>query len=205
MAIDLIENDKELAFAPSRMGLKSFADEDCKNYFGAENFFGKDIEQYYNLFGSRTRKNSIENVKREQNAYWRAAPQKSCSDLKLTLAKQAIDIEKLTKLSATSNEFWIQPALETAREWEAKFKKMQADMNCLESEAKAKAEREKAETLATLEKLGDLGVQKSKQDLMDIGQPSADGEKILGLDKKVVVYGGIGVGALLIFALILRK
>ena len=206
MAIEMIEKSDFGNFTAGRLGFKSFADEGCKNYFGAENFAGnKNIEQYYNLFGSRTRKNSIANVKREQNAYWGSMPQKSCSDIKLTLQRNAIEIEKLTKLMATSKEFWVQPALETAREWEAKYRIIQAQMDCVAAEAKEREERQKADTLATLEKLGDLGVQKTKQDLMDLGVSDSAGGKVFGVDKKTVMYAGAGLGAILVFALILRK
>ena len=47
MAIDMIENNELGALAPSRLGLREFADDKWayKNYTGGEDFF--------NLFGSR--------------------------------------------------------------------------------------------------------------------------------------------------------
>lgn len=207
MAIDMIEQSDFGNFSSGRLGLKSFADEDsCANFDGSENFGMRgDLEQYFNLFGSRTRKDSIANVKREQDAYWGAKPQKTCADIKITLAENAIDIEKLTKLMATSKEFWVQPALETARKWQGEFKKMQARMNCLEIEAKEKAEREKAETLDTLKKLSDTSAEQIKKDISELSGKDGQGQKIFGLDRNVVVYAGAGLGAILVFALILRK
>jgi hypothetical protein len=207
MAIEMIENNDFGNFTAGRQGLRSFPDEDCKNYFGDENFFGKDIEPYYNLFGSRTRKDSIANVKREQNQKWSNTPQKSCSDIKLALELVAIDIEKLTKQSASQKDFWIAPALEVAREWEANFRKMQSRMNCLATEAEEKAAREKADTLKTLQSISDTTVDKTKTDILGLGIPETqtEGEKIFGVDKKLATYAGAGIGALLVFALILRK
>ncbi len=50
MAIDMIENNDLGALAPSRLGLREFADDNWayKNYTGGEDFF--------NLFGSRKEK-----------------------------------------------------------------------------------------------------------------------------------------------------
>ena len=205
MAIEMIENNDFGNFTAGRMGLRSFPDEDCKNYFGDENFFSKDIEPYYNLFGSKTRKDSIANVKREQNQKWSNTPQKSCSDIKLALQLVAIDIEKLTKQSASQKDFWIAPALEVAREWDANFRRMQAQMNCLEIEAQEKAAKEKADTLQTLQSISDTGVQKTKEDILSLGQQADSGDKIYGVDKKTIMYAGAGLGAILIFALILKK
>lgn len=207
MAIEMIEKSDFGNFSAGRLGLKSFADEDaCANLDGSENFGMRgDLEQYFNLFGSRTRKDSIANVKREQNAYWSSKPQKTCSDIKITLAENAIDIEKLTKLMATSKEFWVQPALETARQWQGEFKKMQARMDCEAIAAKEKAEREKAETLDTLKKLSDTSAEQIKKDISELSGQDGQGQKIFGLDKNVVMYAGAGLGAILVFALILRK
>lgn len=205
MAIDMIENNDFGNFTAGRMGLRSFPDEDCKNYFGDDNFFGKDIEPYYNLFGSKTRKDSIANVKREQNQRWTNTPQKSCEDIKIALGLVAIEIDKFTKMSASQSDFWIAPALEVAREWNAKFQAMQLQMNCLEIEAQEKAAREKADTLKTLQDISDTGVQKTKEDILSLGQQPDNGDKIYGVDKKTIMYAGAGLGAILIFALILKK
>jgi len=207
MAIEMIENNDFGNFTAGRQGLKSFPDDDCKNYFGDENFFAKDIEPYYNLFGSQTRKNSIANVKREQNQRWTNTPQKSCEDIKIALGLVAIEIDKLTKMSASQSDFWIAPQLEVAREWNANFQAMQLQMNCLEIEAQAKAAKEKAETLQTLQSISDTTVDKTKTDILGLGIPETqtEGEKIFGVDKKLATYVGAGVGALLVFALILRK
>ena len=50
MAIDMLENNELAALAPSRLGLRQFADEEWvyKNYAGDDQFF--------NLFGSRKAK-----------------------------------------------------------------------------------------------------------------------------------------------------
>lgn len=207
MAIDMIEKSDFGNFSAGRLGLKSFADEEiCANLDGSENFGVRGYpEEYYNLFGSKTRKDSIANVKREQNAVWASKPQKTCSEVKLALAENAIQIEKFTKLMATSKEFWIQPALETAREWQANFKTMQARMDCEAIEAKEKAEREKAETLATLAKLSDTSAEQIKKDISEFSAKDGAVEKIFGVDKNVVMYAGAGLGAILVFALILRK
>jgi hypothetical protein len=207
MAIEMIEKSDFGNFSAGRLGLKSFADEDiCENLDGSENFGRRgDPEQYFNLFGSKTRKDSIANVKREQDERWAAKPRKTCDDLRKTLGEVQIDIETLTKQSATSNEFWIQPALETARKWQGEFKKMRNDMDCDALEAKAKAEKEKAETLATLKQISDSNVADTKKDLDEFNAKQGGGEKVFGLDKNIVLYAGAGLGALIIFALILKK
>jgi hypothetical protein len=218
MAIEMIENNDFGNFTAGRQGLKSFPDEDCKNYFGDENFYGANKEEYHNILagggvlagifrGNKMRKDSIANVKREQNEKWSTTPQKSCSDIKIALELVAIDIEKLTKQSASQTDFWIAPALEVAREWDAQFKRMQSQMRCLEIEAQEKAAREKADTLKTLQSISDATVDKTKTDILGLGIPETQtqGEKIFGVDKKLATYVGAGIGALLVFALILRK
>jgi len=207
MAIEMIENNDFGNFTAGRQGLKSFPDEDCKNYFGDENFYGANKEEYHNILGNKMRKDSIANVKREQNEKWSNTPQKSCSDIKIALELVAIDIDKLTKQSASQTDFWIAPALEVAREWNANFRKMQSRMNCLEIEAEEKAAREKADTLKTLQSISDTTVDKTKTDILGLGIPETqtEGEKIFGVDKKLATYVGAGIGALLVFALILRK
>lgn len=209
MAIDMIEQSDFGNFTEGKLGLKSFADEDiCANLNGSENFGRRgDLEEYFNLFGSKMRKESIANVKREQDAKWASRPTKTCDDLRRNIAEVEIDIDTLTKMSATQTDFWIAPALEKAREWKGTFTKMRNSMDCDLLEAKAKEEAAKKETLEKLQQISDTTVSKTKEDILGIGvtQNQTEGEKILGVDKKIVTYAGLGVGALLIFVLILRK
>ena len=56
MAIDSIENNELSALAPSRLGLRQFANDGAKGMPKMMNFTGGD--DFVNLFGSRVRKKS---------------------------------------------------------------------------------------------------------------------------------------------------
>lgn len=202
MAIDMIENNELGALNGSRLGNRQFIDE--MPYRGT--YVKKD--EFANLFGSKKRKQSIADTKAEQNARWAALPVKTCGDIKGAITATQIEVEKLTKLSATSKDYWVIPALEVAREWEGKFKQMQASQRCLELEEEEKKRKERELTLQTLTNLSDATVEKAKQDIAQTGSSSL-GQSVSGLLKgtdnnKLLIIGGVGLGAILLI-LLLRK
>lgn len=197
--IEMHDIDGLTALSPTRLGNRQFIDDTYK---------GKDVrvDEFANLFGSKKRKESIARVRQEQNARWAAVPAKSCDEIKAALTMVAIEVEKLTKLSATSKDFWIIPQLETARIWEGKFKQMQASNRCLELEEEAKKKAERELTLQTLTNLSDTTVEKAKADLAQ-SSGSSLGQTVTALtggNNKLLLYGGIGLGAVLLI-LLLRK
>jgi len=195
--IEMHDIDGLTALASTRLGNRQFID---------DTFIGRDIrkEEFANLFGSKKRKDSIARVRQEQNARWAAVPAKTCDEIKAALTMVSIEVEKLTKLSATSKDFWIIPQLETAREWEGKFKQLQATNRCLELEEEAKKKAERELTLQTLTNLSDTTVEKAKADLAQ-SQGTSLGQtvsSIAGGNNKLLLYGGIGVGVVLLILLI---
>ena len=84
------------------------------------------------------------------------------------------------------------------------FKKKQIQQDCQAVLEKTKTEAERAATLDTLAQLGDVSVQKAQAELAGL-KAGQDGQTT-GLDtKKLLIYGGIGVAALIGITLILRK
>ena len=68
MAIDMIEQNELGALAPSRVGNdRCFVDEQTLSYLG---FTGED--DFYNLFGSKKRKNSVAQVEKDAREKWEA-------------------------------------------------------------------------------------------------------------------------------------
>lgn len=197
--IEIAEIDGMSAISPTRLGNRQFIN---------DTYRGVDVkkEDFANLFGSKKRKESIARTRKEQNDFWAKKPQQTCDDLKAALASVSIEVEKLTKLSATSKDYWIIPSLEVAREWEGKFKQLQASSRCLELEAEAKKKAERELTLQTLSQLSDTTVEKAKADLAQttgssLGQAVSS---LTGGNNKLLLYGGIGLGVVLIILLARR-
>ena len=69
-----------------------------------------------------------------------------------------------------------------------------------------KQEKDRASTLDTLTKLSDVSVGKAQQELQGLVPTEGAGKgDFLSKNKNLLIYGGIGVGALIVIALILRK
>jgi hypothetical protein len=205
---DLLENSDLSALAHSRLGLKQFVNDGEKHVRKVKQHVALtgNSEEFFNLFGSKKRKDSIQDVRNEQNARWSKYKVDSCAGVQKLIDEIAIDIEKTTKIMASSNAFYLQPQLETAREWEAKAKTIQSQMDCVNKLAAEKQASERASVLDTLTNISDSTVAKAKNDLgLGISAKNEAPQTIAGVDKKVVVYGGIGLAALLIIGLIGRR
>lgn len=191
MAIDMIEDNELSALAPSRLGLRQFADESFKNYTGDEDF--------YNLFGSRKRKKSeLRDKVREKYA---TLPT-DCENIQRSIDVISNDVATLLKRKQNLEQ---RETLDETNLILGEYKKLLISQDCEKIAAKRESELQKAATLDTLTKLGDVSVQKAEAELKGL-QSGLQKEGGAGLDnKKILLYGGIGVGALILIALILRK
>ena len=190
MAIDMIENNELGALASSRLGMKQFADEQYKNYTGDEDF--------YNLFGSRAKKK--ENYKEEVRQKYAKLPT-DCANIQKSIDIISADVEVLLKQKQNLRQ--KQMLVETNYIL-GEFKKKQIQQDCQAVLEKTKTEAERAATLDTLAQLGDVSVQKAQAELA--GLKAGEDGQTAGLDtKKLLIYGGIGVAALIGITLILRK
>ena len=224
MAIDMIENNDLGALAIGRLGdLNSFTDENkgFKNFAGNEEVFQKiDInEEFENLFGSKTFKNNKEKAKNDAEAFVKKLPKTTCDDLSSSLDKLALYIEAETKqLGLAKGHVTEYPKIRlgVARTAEADMKMKQQDKQCIAIAQKIESEQKKAELIKTLTNVSEDSVQQAKKDLFGTpaGQPlyapARSGQGALssvqnalgGSNKNLLIYGGIGVVALI---LLLRR
>lgn len=219
MAIDMIENNDLGALAKGRLGdISQFADENkaFKNFTGNEDMFQKiDVnEEFQNLFGSKTFKDNKAKAKQDAEAFVKRLPRTTCDDLKDSLDKLALYIESETKvLGMAKGHMTEYPTIRlgVARQAESEMKMKQQEQKCIEVAAKAESEAKRAELISTLTNVSEASVQQAKTDLFGLptGQPlyapAAQGGGLsdaLGSNKNLLIYGGIGVIALI---LILRN
>lgn len=200
MAIDMIEHNELSALAPSRIGNdRSFADEKTKSYLG---FTGE--EDFYNLFGSQKRKDSIAQVQKDETAKWARYDTKTCGGIQLLIDDAQVEIERITKVMASNNGFELPIQLKYAREAQANAKKLQNQYDCINKLAQEKVAAERKALLDTLTNVSDSTVAKAKGDLTGIDMGT--GEKTIGgVNKNLLIYGGVGLGALIVIALIFKK
>jgi hypothetical protein len=200
MAVDMIENNELSALAPSRVGNdRCFVDEKSQSYLG---FTGE--EQFYNLFGSQKRKQSIAQVEKDAKAKWAQYDTKTCGGIQLLIDDAQVEIERITKMMASNNGFDLPIQLKFARNAQAEAKKLQNQYDCVNKLAKEKVEAERKALLDTLTNVSDTAVNKAKGDLvgLDMGTPE---KSVGGVNKNLLIYGGIGLGALVVIALIFKK
>jgi hypothetical protein len=219
MAIDMIENNDLGALASGRLGdLTQFADESkiFKNFTGNEEVFDKiDVnEEFENLFGSKTFKKNKEKAKQDAENFVKSLPKANCDNLKFSLEKLALYIEAQTKEMAGKKDHTVEYPkirLGVARAAEAQLKMKQLEANCLEIAAKAESEESRAQLLSTLTNVSEASVQQAKTDLFGVPSgkplyaPASQGGGLgsaLGSNKNLLIFGGIGVIALI---LILRN
>ena len=217
MAIDMIENNDLGALAVGRLGdLNNFTDESkgYKNFSGNEEVFQKiDInEEFENLFGSKTFKNNKEKAKNDAEAFVKKLPKTTCDDLSSSLDKLALYIEAETKqLGLAKGHVTEYPKIRlgVARTAEADMKMKQLDKQCIAIAEKIQSEQKKADLIKTLTNVSEDSVQQAKKDLFG-NQPlyppppsGKDPSSLLGgSNKNLLIYGGIGVVALI---LLLRR
>lgn len=200
MAIDMIENNELSALAPSRVGNdRCFVDEKSRSYLG---FTGE--EDFYNLFGSKKRKESIAQVEKDEKEKWARYDTKTCGGIELLLKDAMSERERITKLMASSNGFELPIQMKYAVEAEANAKKLQNQYDCIALAEKQKKEEERKSLVDTLTNVSDTTVNKAKSDLtgLDMG---GDEKTVGGVSKNLLIYGGIGLGALVVIALIFKK
>ncbi len=194
MAIDMIENNELSALAPSRLGLRQFADDNWvyKNYTGDD--------QFYNLFGSRKAKISkYEGWARDKFADLPT----DCENI-----QKSIDIinNELASLLKQKQDLNVKTQVKETNLILADYKKKQIQQDCEKKAQEAKTAKEREETLSTLTQLSDVSVGKAQKELAGL-QASEGGQVSASQDqtKKYLLYGGIGLGAILLIFLIAKR
>jgi hypothetical protein len=197
MAIDMLENNELGALAPMRIGGNtSFLDENTTPAY--RSFTGED--EFFNLFGSKKRKDSIAQVEKDAAAKWAQYDTKTCGGIELLIADTQVEIERVTKMMASNNGFDLPIQLKFARNAQANAKALQNQYDCVRKAEQAKIEEERKSSLDALTKISDLTVDKAKQDLLGTDTNAAGSS-----NKKLLLYGGIGLGVLVAIALIARR
>jgi hypothetical protein len=200
MAIDMIEQNELGALAPSRVGNdRCFVDEKSKSYLG---FTGE--EDFYNLFGSQKRKASIAQVEKDARAKWASYDIKTCGGIDLLLQDAMVERERITKQMAQGGGFELPVQMKIAVEAEANAKKLRNQYDCINKAESEKKEAERKALLDTLTNVSDTAVNKAKGDLVGLDM-GTDEKSVGGINKNLLIYGGIGLGALVVIALIFRK
>lgn len=191
MAIDMIENNDLGVFTEGRLGFKQFADEN-RNYTGSEDF--------YNLFGSRNKKKAT--FREEVRAKYDTYPT-DCKNIQTSIDAISNDVATLLKQKSTLEQ---REKLDETNKVLGEYKNKQILQGCEALKEAEKQEKERASTLETLTKLSDVSVGKAQQELQGLvpTEGAAQGD-FLSKNKNLLIYGGIGVGALIVIALILRK
>jgi hypothetical protein len=200
MAIDMIEQNELGALAPSRVGNdRCFVDEKSKSYLG---FTGE--EDFYNLFGSQKRKASIAQVEKDARAKWASYNTKTCGGIDSLLQDAMVERERITKQMAQGGGFELPIQMKIVVEAEANAKRLRNQYDCVNIAETQKKEAERKALLDTLTNVSDTAVDKAKNDLLglDMGK---DEKSAGGINKNLLIYGGIGLGALVVIALIFRK
>lgn len=194
MAIDMIENNELGALAPSRLGLREFADDNWvyKNYTGGDDF--------YNLLGSRK-------AKIEKYSAWAKTKFEGlatdCENIQRSIDIISNELASLLKQKQTLN---IKTQIKETNLILADYKKMQIEQDCEKKAIEAKTAQEREQTLSTLTQLSDISVGKAQQELAGL-QAGLSPQDAAAQDqtKKYLLYGGIGLGAILLIFLIARR
>lgn len=217
MAIDMIERTDEGAHATSRLGDFQFADDSkhFRNFTGGEDFFQGGGEDWANLFGSQVNKKNKIKAREEaekfvSNLPATKNPNPSCDEIAASLDQILVYIEgqmkEMASLKGHVTEYY-QIRIDTARKSETQLKLQQTQMNCLAIQEKAKEESAKAETLKTITTLSETSIQNAKSDLLGVNEALAQQSPTSAItsNKNLLLYGGIGVGAILLILLLRRK
>jgi len=222
MAIDMIERTNEGAHATSRLGDFQFADDSkhFKNFTGGQDFFQGQGEDWANLFGSKLAKKNLATANKEGQDFVAKLPaivkkNPSCDDISKSLDLLSVFIEAQIKEIAQMKGGVVrypQARLAVARKAEGELKIKQTQLDCIALQEKAKADEAKAETINTLTTLSESSIQNAKNDLLGVNQDLANqggsssniGGAISG-NKNLLLYGGLGLGAILLILLLRRK
>jgi hypothetical protein len=212
MAIDMIERSE--LHATSRLGGgKRFIDDKNLNFTGGEDFF--------NLFGSRKRKKSRA---REQVLQKYQSLPTDCDSIGTSIEIVSSDLETLVRRSGNKAKLEIREQIDETNAVLGELKSMSLKQGCGKVEEMEKAAKEKADTLGLLKSLGESQVEASKK---DIGSGSGIAGMFGGLfggqdkkgieetpsdaksdasskNKKLLLYGAIGLGAIIVVAVIVK-
>ena len=119
----------------------------------------------------------------------------------MLLSDTQVEIERITKMMASNNGFDLPIQLKIARNAQANAKMLQNQYDCVRKAEQAKIEEERKSSLDALTKISDLTVDKAKQDILGTDKSAS----AAGSNKKLLLYGGIGLGVLAAIALIARR
>lgn len=189
MAIEMIENNDFGNFSEGRLGLKQFADEGYNNYTGSENF--------YNLFGSQKKKKK---TTREQTREKYSQFPSDCDKLQTSIDLISNDVATLLKRKSTLE---VREALDETNKILGEYKNKQILQGCQEVKAAKESEAQRIGTLETLTKLSDISVSKAQSELA--GLSPTDSQGFVEKNKKLLMYGGAGLAAILVIALIAKR
>lgn len=187
MAIDSIENNELAALAPSRLGLRQFANDGAKGMPKMLNFTGTD--DFVNLFGSRVAKKS--NYRQEVRTKYGAIPS-DCQAIRDKIELIQSDYETLVKRSAGRVTLEIKEKMDETTKVLGEHRSALIRNGCQKQEAQAQAEVAQAkasQTLETLTKLGESQVSAAKADLLGTATPQQAG----GMNKNIIIFGVVGV------------
>lgn len=187
MAIDSIENNELAALAPSRLGLRQFANDGAKGMPKMLNFTGTD--DFVNLFGSRVAKKS--NYRQEVRNLYGAIPT-DCQAIRDKIEIIQADYETFVKRSAGRVTLEIKEKMDETTKVLGEHKSALIKYGCQKQEAQAQAEVAQAkasQTLETLTKLGESQVSAAKADLLGTATPQQAG----GMNKNIIIFGVVGV------------
>ena len=218
MAIDMIERTDEGVHAKSRLGNHQFADDNkhFKNFTGGQDFFQGGGEDWANLFGSQTNKQNKIKAREEAEKFVKDLPASktnnpSCDAISASLSQLQVYIEgQLKEMSSLKGHVteYFQIRIDTARKSESSLKILQTKMDCIALQEKAIADAKKAETLSTITTLSEASIQNAKNDLLGVNQAlqgQAQSSTPITSNKNLLLYGGIGVGAIILILLLRRK
>lgn len=190
MAIEMIEDNELGALAPSRLGLSEFVDDQWayRNYTGSEDFFS--------LLGSRKKK--VESAKSTVRGKFEDLPT-DCASIQKSIDIVSNELQLLLK--QRKKNINVKTQVDEANRFMAEFKRLQIEQDCVSKAAEAKAAKEKEDTLSTLTQLSDVSVSKAQSELAGAQQGAAGGDDT----KKLLIYGGVGLAALVAIILITRR
>ena len=205
MSIEMIENSELAALSNSRLGNRNFIDEgqrrmgiNSKQEYAC--FTGED--DLYNLFGSRNKKKA--NFRTAQNLLYKDL-KTDCDNIQTSIDIVSNDVATLLK---KRSDLETRERLDSANAVLGDFKKKQIANKCEEVKAAALKESERTKSLELLTSISDSTVDKAKGDLAGLTAADAKGGSeatVGGINKKVLIYGGIGLGVLVVAAIIIRR
>jgi hypothetical protein len=189
MAIDMLENNELSALANSRVGgLKQFVDDKNLNYVGHEN--------YVSLFGGRKKKKSA--ARQEiQDKYKNIATE--CPDISTSIETIQSDLTILVGRSNTAKgneKLKVREQIDETTKLLGEFKSRAIKLGCGKAKEAEQEEKSKAEIQSALANYGAAAVEGAAQDIKS-GAPESGSNKWL-------LYGGIGLGVILISVIIYK-